>query len=289
MNEVTARGAGTTLVLAGGGVAGIAWELGVLRGLADADPQLAERVLGADVVIGTSAGSSVGAQITSGVALDELYEAQLRPESAEIEVDIDQQELFARFGAAMAGATGPVEIGRRVGALALATESVPPAVRLAAIDARLPVKSWPHRRLLLVTVNARTGEPRFLDRDSGVSLLDGVAASCAVPGVWPVVTIGDEQYIDGGIRSMANADLAAGADRVLVIQPALEGAPAPWGDPELELAALAPAAVCVISADQASVDAFGTNALSPATRGPSARAGRAVGAARAAEVAALFT
>ena len=60
---------GTALVLAGGGVAGIAWELGVLRGLADLDPALAERVIAADVIIGTSAGSSVAAQITSGTPL----------------------------------------------------------------------------------------------------------------------------------------------------------------------------------------------------------------------------
>jgi NTE family protein len=87
---------------------------------------------------------------------------------------------------------------------------------------------------------------------------------------------------------MANADLAAGADRVLIIQPSLKGAAQAWGDPAVELATLAPAPVCVISADQASIDAFGTNALSPATRAPAARAGRAVGAAHAAEVAALW-
>jgi NTE family protein len=92
---------GSALVLAGGGVAGIAWELGVLRGLADADPGLADGVLAADLVIGTSAGSSVAAQITSGVGLDALYEAQLRPETAEIEVDVDLPALFADWGAAL--------------------------------------------------------------------------------------------------------------------------------------------------------------------------------------------
>jgi NTE family protein len=283
-----ARGIGTTLVLAGGGVAGIAWELGVLRGVADADPVLAERILGADVVIGTSAGASVGAQITSGVPLDELYERQLRPETAEIEVELNGEELFARLAAVIGDATDPVEVGRRIGALALAAGTVAPAVRLAAVDARLPVKHWPDRALVVVTVNARTGQPRLLDRDSGVDLLHAVAASGAVPGVWPAVTIGDEKYTDGGVRSIANADLAAGADRVLVIQPSPAGAAQPWGDPAAELAALAPAPVGVISADQASIDAFGTNALSPATRAPAARAGRAVGAASAAEVATLW-
>jgi NTE family protein len=107
-------------------------------------------------------------------------------------------------------------------------------------------------------------------------------------GVWPPTAIGGRRYIDGGARSMTNVDLAAGAARVLLIRPALGDSPQPWGSLDDEIAALGAAAVRVIGADQASVDAFGSNALSPATRPASARAGRAVGAARAAEVAALL-
>ncbi|MGV9808452.1 patatin-like phospholipase family protein [Micromonospora chersina] len=276
------------LVLAGGGVAGIAWELGVLRGLADADPVLADRILAADLIVGTSAGSSVAAQITSGVALDDLYAAQLRPETAEIEVDVDTEKLFAGYAAVLTGATGPQDARRRIGALALAAQTVDPAVRLAAIDARLPVKQWPDRRLLLPAVDAETGDEAIFTRESGVTLRDAVAASCAVPGIWPPVAIGDRRYVDGGVRSMTNADLAAGADRVLIIQPTIAGTPQPWGDLDAEIAALGPATVYVISADQASVDAFGTNALSPATRAASARAGRAVGAAHADAVRIVF-
>ncbi|MGW4292708.1 patatin-like phospholipase family protein [Micromonospora chersina] len=277
------------LVLAGGGVAGIAWELGVLRGLADADPTLADRVLAADLIVGTSAGSAVAAQITSGVPLDDLYAAQLRPETAEIEVDVNMEKLFAEYAAVLTGATGPEDARRRIGGIALAAQTVDPAVRLAAIDARLPVKQWPDRRLLLLpAVDADSGAEAIFTRESGVTLRDAVAASCAVPGIWPPVTIADRRYVDGGVRSMTNADLAAGADRVLIIQPTLADTPQPWGDLDAEIAVLAPAAVHVISADQASVDAFGTNALSPATRAASARAGRAVGAAHAAAVAAVW-
>ncbi|MEU5527691.1 patatin-like phospholipase family protein [Micromonospora chersina] len=276
------------LVLAGGGVAGIAWELGVLRGLADADPTLADRILAADLIVGTSAGSAVAAQITSGVALDDLYAAQLRPETAEIEVDVDTEKLFSDYAAVLAGATGPEDARRRLGGLALAAQTVDPAVRLAAIDARLPVKQWPDRRVLLPAVDAESGDEVIFTRESGVTLRDAVAASCAVPGIWPPVEIGDRRYVDGGVRSITNADLAAGADRVLIIQPTLADTPQPWGDLDAEIAALAPAAVHVISADEASVDAFGTNALSPATRAASARAGRAVGAAHAAAVAAVW-
>jgi NTE family protein len=213
----------TALVLAGGGVAGIAWELGVLRGLADVDPGLADRVLAADLVVGTSAGSSVAAQITSGVPLEELYEAQLRPETAEIEVDVDLAALVARVNAAMQGAAGTEDAGRRIGALALATPTIDPALRRAAIDARLPVKTWPQRRVLVPAVDAESGELAVFSRDSGVALVDAVAASCAVPGVWPTVEIDGRRYMDGGTRSMANSDLAAGADRVLVVLPTRAG------------------------------------------------------------------
>jgi NTE family protein len=272
---------GDALVLAGGGVAGIAWELGVLRGIADADPVLGGRILAADLVVGTSAGSSVAAQITSGLELDELYEAQLRPETAEIEVDVDMAKLFADIGAIMADASGAADAGRRLGSMALAAQSIDPAVRHAAVDARLPVKQWPDRQILLTAVDVETGELATFTRDSEVSLVDAVAASCAVPGVWPPVRIGVRRYIDGGARSMTNADLAAGAGRVLIIQPVLEGARQPWGELDAEIDALAPASTYVIRADQASLDAFGTNPLSPTTRAASARAGRVVGAAHA--------
>lgn len=278
----------SALVLAGGGVAGVGWEFGVLRGIADADPALAGRILAADLVVGTSAGSSVAAQFTSGTALDELYTAQLRPETVKVEVGVDMEKLLAGFAAVRAGASGPQDAGRRLGAIAMAAQTVEPAAWIAAIGASLPVKQWPDRRMLLPAVDAETGEVTIFTRESGVALVEAVAASCAVPGVWPPVPIGERRYIDGGVRSLTNADLAAGADRVLIIQPVPEGAPRRWGSLDAEIAALAPAAVHVISADQASVDAFGTNPLSPATRAPSARAGRAVGAAHAAAVAALW-
>jgi NTE family protein len=283
------RGHTTALVLAGGGVAGIAWELGVLRGIADVDRALADRLLAADIVVGTSAGASVAAQITSGVSLDDLYAAQLRTETAEIEVEVNAEALFTGYAAVMAEATDVVDAGHRMGTFALAAQTIDLADRLVAIDARLPVKDWPDRRILLTAVDAGSGELTVFTGQSGVSLLNAVAASGAVPGVWPPVPIGDHRYIDGGIRSMTNADLAGGADRVLIIKPSLGDTPQPWGDLDAEIAALAPATVHVINADQPSVEAFGANPLSPTTRAPSAQAGRAVGAQQAAAVAAWFT
>ncbi len=273
------------LVLAGGGVAGIAWELGVLRGIQDRDRVLQASLTAADVVVGTSAGSAVAAQITSGTALEDLYAAQLTQASSEIEVDLDLEDLMARLAAATAGATTAMDVRRRIGALALAAQTVGEPARRAAIIARLPVQAWPGRVVLLPAVDAESGEPVIFTRDSGIALADAVAASCAVPGVWPPVTINGHRYIDGGVRSATNADLAAGCDRILVITPSLADIPQPWGNLDEEIELLKPAQVQVVHADQASLAAFGANPLSPATRGPAARAGREIGQARAAGLA----
>src|ERR1700723_3006889 len=95
------------------------------------------------------------------------------------------------------------------GGLALRVETVPEAKRRAVIAGRLPQHSWPSRRLAVVAVEANTGDVRVFDKDSGADLVDGGTASCAIPGIWPPVTIGGSRYIDGGARSVVNADLAA--------------------------------------------------------------------------------
>jgi len=282
------------LVLAGGGVAGIAWELGVLRGIADEDPRLADRLIAADIVVGTSAGSAVAAQITSGTPLAELYDAQLSPSSAELEVELDIEDFVRRMTEAVQGAADdgekpdPVEMRRRIGAMALATPTVAEDVRLASVAVRLPRPEWPPRTLLIPAVDAATGEVVVFTRESGVELLDAVTASCAVPGVWPPVTIGERRFVDGGVRSATNADLAHGADRIVVVTPTLEGGPSLLGDLDAEIGILRPGETYVVWADQPSIEAFGTNPLSPATRGPAARAGRTVGRERAKAVRAFF-
>jgi NTE family protein len=272
------------LVLAGGGVAGIAWELGVLRGIGDADADLLTSLRQADVVVGTSAGSAVAAQITSAATIEDLYAVQLDEHSSELEVELNIEELMTRFVAATKGATGPEDMRRRIGTLALETSTVSEAVRRAAVAARLPDQSWSTGTLLITAVDTATGELTVFTRDSEVELTDAVAASCAVPGVWPPVTIGEHRYMDGGVRSGTNADLAEGCDRLLVITPALASAPQPWGNLSEEIEQVAPAASRVIYGDEASTAAFGTNPLSPMTRGPAAREGRRIGEAAAAAI-----
>lgn len=59
-------------------------------------------------------------------------------------------------------------------------------------------------------MDARTGEFAVFDSSGEASLVDAVGASCAVPGVWRPVTIGNRRFMDGGVRSIANADELAG-------------------------------------------------------------------------------
>ncbi|SEB44351.1 NTE family protein [Amycolatopsis tolypomycina] len=271
---------GQALVLGGGGVAGIAWTTGLLAGLAGHGQDLT----GADLLVGTSAGSVVAAQVTSGLSLDELYARQADParQAPEIPADIDFEKFAADFGGAVTGTTDPAEVRRAVGKLALAAETVSEAKRRAVIEGRLPVHEWPRQRLVIVAVDAETGEPRRFDGESGVPLVDAVAASCAVPGVWPAVTIDGRRYVDGGVRSAENADYAAGHRRVTVIAPLGVDNPLPMEKPlpqVLDDLRAAGAEVALITPDEASQAAVGDNPLDPATRTPAAEAGRAQGAA----------
>jgi len=262
---------GSALVLGGGGLAGIAWTTGVLAGLAEGGAD----VTGADLLVGTSAGATVGAQLGSGTGLAELYRRQAETERQNRElrpVGVDVAKIFDEWALLSEGATDPLERRRRIGAQARAVTTVDPAERRAVVAGRLPSDAWPRRRLVIVAVDADTGEPRFFDRDSGVPLVDAVAASGAVPMVWPVITIDGAGYVDGGIRTMANADLAAGSDPILII------APLPEPDLDRDVAELSRTArVEVISPDEASREAFGADPLDPDTRTPAARAGHAQG------------
>ncbi len=285
-NEIRTR----ALVLGGGGVAGVAWELGILKGLHDTGVDVRE----ADVIIGTSAGSVVGAQIVSGTDLENLFASQLIPveQTKERMVTFDIAQMTEAFRQAVEGAGSDIKaIRARIGAYALVAPTVSEAERRAIIESRLPVHTWSEQRLLIVAVDTETGEKYFIDRASGVSLVDAVAASCAVPGIWPPVTIAGHRYMDGGIRSATNADLASGSDRVLILNPLGANANYFGAGTSSEAAALERegSLVLVIEPDAASTSAIGLNPLDPATREPSALAGRAQGRELAASVAALWS
>jgi NTE family protein len=271
---------GHALVLGGGGVAGIAWMTGLLAGLAEAGQDVA----GAGTVIGTSAGANVAAQLGGGLSLEELVARQVDPalQSRELMAVIDWDKFAADMEPYIAAASTPAERLRTLGRFALDTDTVPEPERIKVIESRLPSREWPVTPTKLTAIDCASGELTVFDAASGVGLVDAVAASSAVPGIWPPVTIGGRRYMDGGVRSSDNADLAAGAERVIVISPLGLNSPLPSPMPLLEvLTSLKKggATVTVISPDQASAAAIGTNALDPATRVPAATAGRAQGRA----------
>jgi NTE family protein len=277
------------LVLAGGGVAGIAWETGVLLGLTETVPQM-EGWLADERTryVGTSAGATVAAQLASGLPLQELFDAQIDGTAKEISVSIDLQEFGAMMAQSAAGATSPADARRRIGAFALAANTPVPTARRAVIESRLPSHAWPTRDLKVTAVDIVTGEFVVFGSDSGVGLVDAVAASCAVPGIWPPVEIRGASYMDGGMRSTANADLAAGAKRVLILVPAAEHTPFGPAVPADQLAELGDADRCIVYADDESLAAMGANPLDPQTRAPAAEAGRLLGRRVAAHAAALW-
>ena len=263
---------------------GIAWEIGLLAGLAEGGIDLST----ADLVVGTSAGSVVGAQVLSGVPIEDLYAQQLRDATGEIAARMSLTAIGLFVIASLWPGDG--RAGRaRLGRAALAARTVPESDRHAVIEQRLASRSWPERRLLITAVDAESGEPRVFDRDSGVALSDAVGASCAVPLVWPPMSIDGRRYIDGGVRSIANADLATGCNRVVVLAPvtiALRRS----ARIASQLSALGPGVrSVVVSPDTQARAAIGRNTLDPAYRAASARAGRIQAATVSSAVAAVWS
>jgi NTE family protein len=165
----------------------------------------------------------------------------------------------------------PAEARRRVGAAARAAggDEQPYIARIASL---LPATDrWPKRRFLVTAVDAESGEPVAWHGGSGVPFDRAVAASCAVPAVYPPVTVGGRRYMDGGIRSATNADLAAGSSAVIVLNAI--GHLTPPDPLQKELATLGTAATLVITPDSAAAAAMGTNLLDAAIAAPALEAG----------------
>ncbi|MEU4494021.1 patatin-like phospholipase family protein [Streptomyces sp. NPDC023998] len=277
--------ADTAVVLGAGGITGVGWEIGILHGLARAGVDLTT----ADLLVGSSAGSIVAAQLASGrLSLAELYERQLAAPEGEIAAGLGVLTLL-KYTLGILTSRSPQAYGQKLGRMALAAHTEDEATRREVIAGRLLSHEWPERRLLVTAVDAVTGELRTYDRESGVAIVDAVAASCAVPGVWPPVTIEGRRWIDGGVHSTANAHLAAGHERVVVIAPIASGNKV-FVSPRAQASRLAAAGarVEVITPDAAAKQAFGRNVLDPARRAPAARAGLAQAAAHAEAVAAVW-
>lgn len=286
------------LVLGGGGPVGIAWECGLLAGLAQGGADLGQ----ADRIIGTSAGSFVGARLALGAAAAELAqpilaEAERAPAPANAGGERrppDLGFLMQKMAEAQTSPRNPAEVRAEIGRWALAQPTLDEAAFIASFGrsfANLPDDAWPERGYACTAVDAATGAFQLWTKESGVGVVRAVASSCSVPGVYPPVTLNGRRYIDGGMRSPTNADLATGFDKVVVVALRVGGG-GPGDrmqallDQEISVLTDGGAEVLLITPDDASQAAFGPNLMDFRRRPDAVRAGLAQGAALAAEVAA---
>jgi NTE family protein len=268
--------AGRALVLSGGGPVGIAWESGIVAGLWDRGVDLRE----ADLIIGTSAGSVVGAQLALGREPHAMAASHLagtrNPQVARVTTERQQGAAdLGRLVELMQRVTDPsrpeAERFREIGKFALESETMDEEGFIAGFGVRLAgAEDWPERDFRCAAIDAETGEFVLWDKGSGVPLSRAVASSCAVPGIYPAISIKGHRYLDGGMRSASNADLARGSETVVIVS--LTGG-ASNDDPramqvgkrlEDEIKALKSAGartVELIAPDEGSRSAFGINLM----------------------------
>jgi NTE family protein len=273
------------LVLGGGGVTGVAWMTGLFLGLEEEGVDLGS----IDLYVGTSAGSVVAAQLATGISLKDLFRRQVDPTLAapELAPRIPYLRILAHVLPALLARKDATTFRQRIGRMALSAKTVAPAERRAVIEARLPRQDWPEADLAISAIDAHSGELVWFEASSRVSLVDAVGASCAVPGVWPPVRIGERTFYDGGIPSPDNAVRAAGFASVLIVSPTgVDRSGGVARRVQREAAALegGGSRVTIVTPDAESRASIGRRALDPRYRTPAAGAGHAQGRTLAARV-----
>jgi NTE family protein len=291
------------LVLGGGGPVGIAWETGLVAGLAEGGVDLSE----ADFITGTSAGSYVGSQLAMGRSAKDMAGAILAEaergrsvsqiaspprERGERPPPPDLTPLMTLMQEAASGARDPKEVRKEIGAYALKSKTVDEETFIRSFGRQLSgeqAEGWPKKAYACTAVDAESGDFVVWGNDSGVGLARAVASSCSVPGIYPPVTINGRRYIDGGMRSGTNADLAKGHDLVvLVALRVASGADDPRTqrqrdilDREVKTLTDSGSKVELVVPDDASQAAFGANLMDARVRPAACQAGLAQGRALA--------
>jgi len=214
------RGAGSdrALVLGGGGIFFIAWQVGYLNGLRKRGVDLTN----AEIVVGTSAGALVAGIVTAGklasfsreVGVLARLAGVLVPESARRPSQERALNLFSD------AADADPDTVRSIGFAALAAHGESAAKFRSTVGLVLGQGSgkWPAPALHIVTVDAYTGERLVVTGDAGVSAARAAAASASVPGLFDPQPVLDRRCMDGGVSgSGTHGDVVAGASRAVVL------------------------------------------------------------------------
>ncbi len=272
------------VVLGGGGPVGIAWECGLLTSLLAGSVPLAD----ADVVIGTSAGSIVGAALAGHADLPALAAALTQPLPVPPGRPVDLAAMQTAIAQATVGAPSSRDAMIAVGALAAASPTVSEDEFVARTTAQLlEGLAWPPA-LRCTAIDIATGDLVVLGPQDGVELARATAASCAVPMIFPPVTVAAARCIDGGMLSPLNATIATGHDTVLVVSCfALDvpddfptAAVARLQRAELDAVRATGSDVVLVQPDQEfnEISGWGAEVMNPDRTPPAYQAGRRLGA-----------
>jgi NTE family protein len=306
---------GVGLVLGAGGVVGAAYHSGVLAALDAAGFDARD----ADVIVGTSAGSGMGATLRAGLSPADHF-ARARDEP----VSEAGGRLLSHAGSPAPLPTSRVQVGRLPRpanpALLMPWRLLRPSVALAGLlpEGNVDVRvvgdrlrsmhaAWPSRPLWICTVRLRDGRLVVLGRDARpqVDVATAVEASSAIPAFFTPVVIDGDRHVDGGVHSPTNADLLAQPPaplrHVIIVSPmsatprALR-APTFTGRPlfarrlRREVRALQQAGLAVhtFQPTPADIAVMGLNAMDFSRRGEVASVARDSASARASDVVAAL-
>jgi NTE family protein len=281
--------------MGGGGLVGIAWELGVLAGLQDA---AGLNPTSAAVIVGSSAGSVCGAQAALGRDLVELVDGQRRtalrssrttePEtttsgngrgSDEANGAQAPQSISQEILDALMSSTGSVEErAAKIGKMAMEADvTLEEDAYVESFRSFLGTDKWPEVDLRVTTAEAESGRSILWSRDDGIDLIRAVASSCAIPCYFPPVSFRDRHYVDGP-RGGFMADLAEekALDGILFVGPNVAMPPQLARQVELEDLADKGMPVVMVTGGEAMVQ-IGMDLMNPALRARAAEAGVADG------------
>lgn len=200
------------LILGGGGAVGVGWQTGMLTGLREAgiDPS------GADTITGTSAGALVGALAAAGRdPADALVALARLGRSLDPTTLAAGNEAFLKTRRQAATEVDPRQAMRTMGRVATTSRTVPEEDYLSLFGV-LEDLAWPPA-FRCTAIDVESGDLVVWDETSGVPLLPAVASSCAIPALFPTVTIKHRMYMDGGLLSHLNATSAPAADVVAIL------------------------------------------------------------------------